>query len=94
MLLATVEVLEDTSSTLRAISGSCSILLHHGGGDRHGDIVDLAHRAGDALDGRPGADRRALDRADLPTNLIGGVGALLRQTFNFGSDNRKPLARR
>ena len=68
-------------------------LLHDGGGDGHGDFVDLAHRAGNPLDGLGGAHGRRLDGADLTADLLGCLRSLRCQRFYFRGDDGKALAR-
>ncbi len=76
----------------RNFTGRCALFLHRRG-DGRGDLVDLADRLTDALDGADRILGSVLDTADLTADLLGRLGRLIGQVLDFGCDHREALAR-
>ena len=72
----------------RDLLGGGALFLD-GSGNRGRDLVDLADDAADALDGIDGFARDLLNVGDLLGNLLGRLGGLARQRFDFGGDHRE-----
>ena len=67
-------------------------LLLDPGRDSGGNGIDLGDRAGNALDGRDRFAGRRLNGADLRCDLLGCLGGLRRERFDFRSDDRESLS--
>ena len=67
-------------------------LLFDRGGDRGGDLVDLADGLADVADRADRRRRHLLHAGDLRANFVGGFRGLVGEALDLGGDHRKAPA--